>query len=38
MVLIKPGLNSDLIGLTLIAVAVAGQLGKRRKLREQQSG
>jgi len=38
MVLIKPGLNSDLIGLALIAVAVTGQLVTRRKLREQQSG
>ncbi len=38
MVLIKPGLSSDLIGLAIIAVAIAGQLLTSRKLREQQTG
>ena len=37
LVLIKPGLSSDLIGLALISVAVAAQLFTRRKLREQQA-
>ncbi len=38
MLLIKPGLVSDLIGLAIISVAIAGQLVVRRRLREQQSG
>jgi len=37
LVLIKPGLSSDLIGLALIAAAVTGQLFTRRKLRERQA-
>ena len=38
MLLIKPGLNSDLIGFVLIAIAVAGQIVTSRRLREQQAG
>jgi len=38
MVLIKPGLTSDLIGLVMIAVTIAVQLAASRRLREQGTG
>jgi TRAP-type uncharacterized transport system fused permease subunit len=38
MLLIKPGLNSDLTGFVLIAAAVAGQVMTSRKLREPNAG